>query len=153
MISSEAHVVSGFNICVGSNPTSGNNSCISFLLLSYVKPSIQCLKIMTICWLMMLHQAKLGGNGPPLLHGVLAKFLQQVRGSKMAFPSPPGTTGNQWSGWALSYPLLSFILQDFSLWQSDQMSLCGSWLSAALCQSKQVTEQPKLKEDDRHCTF
>lgn len=33
------------------------------------------------------------------------------------------------------------------------MSLCGSWLSAALYQSKQVTEQPKLKEDDRHCTF
>lgn len=153
MISSEAHVVSGFNICVDSNPTSGNNSCISFLLMSYVKPNIQCPEIMTICCLMILQWAKLGGNSPPLLHGVLAKFLQQVRGSKMAFLSPSGTTGNQWNGWALSYPLLSFILQDFSLWQSVQMSLCGSWLPAALYQSKQVTEKPKFKEDDRHCTF
>lgn len=77
------------------------------------------------------------GNGPPLLHGVLAKFLQQLEDPKWLFHHP-------WHHWELVEwlgSLLPFVViypQDFSLWQSDQMSLCGSWLSAALYQSKQV---------------
>lgn len=73
----------------------------------------------------------------------------------MAF-SPPGTTRVRSGVAGLSLTLCCHLsLQDFSLWQSDQMSLCGSWLSCCTVsvQSRRSKRAAQLKEDDRHCTL